>query len=119
MSPEEIEFWREVESLIVPPIETIIEYRLHYDATGDIVTASMAYHPESTQYIVVDKNEYERYFEYRVVNGQLKKIDRDAGFNVKLHKNNTGFQVVKGHAGIILDAGETYTNTEYYDTTNR
>jgi len=116
MSPEELEFWREVESLIAPPVETVIEYRLHYDAAGDIVTASMANHPESNQYIVVDRATYERYFEYRVEKGQLKKIDKDSGFSVKLHKASDGFRVVKNHAGIILDADETYTDTEYYDT---
>ena len=116
MSPEELEFWREVESLIVPPTETVIEYRLHYDAAGDIVTTSMADHPESDQYIVVDRSIYEKYFEYRVENGQLKKIDKDSGFSVKLHKASNGFQVVKNHAGIILDADETHTEIEYYDT---
>ena len=116
MSPEELEFWREVESLILPPTETVIEYRLHYDAAGDIVTTSMANHPESDQYVVVDRSTYERYFDYRVENGQLKKIDHDDGFSVKLRKAQTGFQVVKGHAGIILGADETHTDIEHYDT---
>jgi hypothetical protein len=116
MSPEELEFWREVNALIAPVTETTIEYRLHYDDAGDIVLCTMVDHPESQQYLVVDKATYDRYFDYRVVKGQLKKIDHNSDFNVKLQRSTKGFCVVKNHAGIILEPGETYNHTEYYDT---
>jgi hypothetical protein len=118
MSPEEIEFWREVESLITPPVVTRIEYRLFYNPNGDIVKCTMIAEPTEETYIVVSQFEYNQYFLYQVVDKKLKKIDNDPGYRVQLKKSTTGFTVVDGHAGLILESGETYTDTEIYGHTN-
>jgi hypothetical protein len=36
---------------------------------------------------------------------------------VQLEKSNKGFQVVRGHAGLIIE-DEEYNDTEYYERTN-
>ena len=118
MSPEELEFWREVDSLIAPVTETQIEYRVYCDNTGLISSTSMIAEPSDQQYLVVSKFEYDNYFLYQVVNRQLKKIDSDAGYRVKLRKATEGYPVAKNHAGILIEPGETYQEQEYYAHTN-
>jgi hypothetical protein len=36
----------------------------------------------------------------------------------RLCKSNQGYRVVKGHAALLLDKNETYTDIEYYDRAN-
>lgn len=91
-----------------------IEYRIHYD--GNIITmCTMLNHPDTNQYLVVDRETYDNYFSYIIVNGKLKKIDNNPGYSVQLVKSSQGFQTVKNHAGIVLEDTETYINTEYYE----
>ena len=118
MSPEELEFWGEVESLITPATETQIEYRVYYDNTGLIFSTSMIAEPSDQTYLVVSKFEHDNYFLYQVVNQQLKKIDSDAGYRVKLRKAVAGYLVAKNHAGILIEPSETYQEQEYYAHTN-
>lgn len=103
---------------ITPVVEEPAEYRIHYDSTGQITQCTMRNHPTDTQYIVVTQEEYENYYKYTVENGMLKKIVHQHNYNVKLTKSNTGYKVVKNHAGILLEPNETYVNIEYYDTIN-
>jgi hypothetical protein len=110
------EFWLEVEQLITPVPELNLEYRLYYDEDGNITGCSMQNHAEGN-YIVVSKEEYDLYFHYRIVKGRLVKIDHDAKYRVQLVKSNTGFAVVKGHAGLLIE-DEAYTDIEYYARTN-
>jgi len=118
MNQDERDFWAQVESLIIPIPKVEIEYRLHYNELGEIVMCSMADHPESNHYVVVSKDKYERYFDYRIVKGQLIKIDQASIYSVKLTKSNTGYRTVKNHAGLIIETGESYSETEYYDHRN-
>ena len=115
MNPEEINFWSEVEKLIRPPKAVLIEYRLYYDELGEIVKCSMVDHEDSGPYVVATPEEYHNYFDYRVVDQQLKKIDRDRRYSVKLTKSTVGFPVVKNHASLPLEVGEIYKDIEYYD----
>jgi hypothetical protein len=108
------EFWQEVERLIRPVISPQIEYRLHYNEQGEVVMCSMVDHPDSKHYIVVTKLEYERYFDYCVLDGKLIKIDKDSGYRVQLKASTQGFTVVKGHAGLVLDATESHKEIEHY-----
>ena len=96
-----------------------IEYRIHYDNKGHIIMCSMQDHPESDQYIVVDKEIYDNYFRYdRVVNGQLRKINYDPGYRLQLYKSSSGFETVKNHASILLEHNESYYDTEFYNIGN-
>jgi len=110
----ESEFLKAIQNLPQPkPLE--IEYRFHYDDHGNIYSFSMIEpHPENTQYLVVDKDTYEHFYRYKVVNHQLKLIDKNPGYHVQLHKSTQGYRVVRDHAGIILGADEAYPNVEYY-----
>jgi hypothetical protein len=115
MSPEEKAFWDEVEALTVKNTKPVVfEYRWHYNDLGEIISCSMDGHPESTQYVVVDKDLYEMYFQYKIVKGKPVKIDHDTGYRVNLVKHTQGYQVVKDHAGLLLEDDETYNQTEYY-----
>lgn len=120
MSPEEQAFWNEVEQLVKPVVPVVIEYRMYYNDAGDITTCSMVEpYPVGVQYIVVDKETYENYYRYRVVNGCLKKIEHDSGYTVKLVRSPDGYKVVQNHAALLLEPDETYQTTEYYnDSTN-
>jgi hypothetical protein len=118
MNQDERDFWAQVESLIIPIAKVEIEYRLHYNESGEIIMCSMADHPESNHYVVVSKDKYERYFDYCVVEGQLTKIDKSISYSVKLTKSTAGYRTVKNHAGIVLEPGESYPETEYYDHRN-
>jgi hypothetical protein len=95
-----------------------IEYRIHYDDCGNITMCTMQQHPDNSQYLVVSQHEYDNYFRYYVVDNQLKKIDIPTGDRVQLKKSDSGYRVVKNHAGLLLEPAETYTDIEYYDTTN-
>jgi hypothetical protein len=75
---------------------------------------TMQDHPVETDYIVVTKEEYDNYYQYTVVDAKLKKIDRNPGYNVQLIKSNSGYRVVKNHAGLIVEGNEIYENIEYY-----
>lgn len=115
MNQEEINFWREVESLIKPVPETVIEYRLHYNDIGNITMCSMSNHPDSAQYLVVDQTTYENYFRYTVVDGALVKIKTDAKYTRKLMSADAGIAVVKGHAGLIIEDTESHNKIEHYE----
>lgn len=96
-------------------IEEPIEYRIHYNDIGEIYLCTMQQHPTDTQYIVATQYEYDNYFRYTVVNNKLKLIDTGLNYRVQLKKSNSGYLVVKNHAGLVLEPGEAYENTEYYD----
>jgi len=107
------EFWAEVNSLLDTTILEAIEYRVHYNEQGEIYLCTMQNHPPGTDYLVVTRDEYDRYFDYCVVNDKLKKIDRDAGYRVQLRKSTVGYRVVNGHASLVVE--DDYPHVEYYE----
>ena len=110
------EFWDEVARLIEPIVPLEIEYRVYYDDDGNIYRCSMIDH-EPGDYIVVSKEQYDLPSHYKVIKGTLVKIDNDAGYRVQLRKSTTGYPVVAGHAGLLIE-DEEYPNREYYARTN-
>jgi hypothetical protein len=110
----ESELLKALNSMIVTEDEPI-EYRLHYNELGDIYLCTMVQHPESTQYVVVDKETYDMYYRYHVVNGVLEKIVQNNGLVSRLIKSNKGYRVVKNNAALLLEENETYPDIEYYD----
>ena len=111
------EFLAELELLLDTSVPEPIEYRLHYDQSGKIYSCTTQDHPTDTQYVVVDKGQYDRYYDYYVIDGHLKKFDRDFKNRVNLTKSDRGYKTVKGHAGIILE-NEDYPEIEYYERRN-
>jgi hypothetical protein len=94
-----------------------IEYRLHYDEFGRIYSTSMMDHPDSQQYLVVDRDTYYNFQKYTVdvAKKKLKKVVFDHGVRVQLKSSTQGYAVVHHHAGLILEADETYPDLEYYE----
>ena len=113
--------WQEEFEAAMSAFGTIVEepkeYRLHYDVGGNIIMCTMQQHPDTTDYIVVDKETYDNYTKYRVNIGKktLIKIDTNPGVSVQLKRSSQGYAAVKDHAGILLEQGEEYTNVEYYE----
>jgi hypothetical protein len=110
------DFWAEFEQLLDKRDCEAIEYRLHFTASGDIHLGTMQNHPTNTEYLVVSKDEYDNYFNYRVVNGKLKRIVHDSGYHVQLQKSMSGYATVKGHANLLLE--DDYHDKEYYEYRN-
>jgi len=97
-----------------------IEYRIHYDDAGNITMCSMQQHPNTLQYLVVDKETYDNYAKYHVnvIKKRLEKVANDPGISVKLKRSDQGYAVIKHHAGLLLELNETYTDVEYYESNN-
>jgi len=96
-----------------------IEYRFHYDEFGRITMCSMQNHPADTEYLVVTKEQYADYAKY-TVDIKTKKlkvvIASNPGVSVQLKRSNQGYAVVKQHAGLILEEGESFLEVEYYES---
>jgi hypothetical protein len=114
----ESELIKALQNMVVT-VDPPIEYRLHYNDRGDIVMCTMQQHPESTDYLVVTKEQYDLYHRYCVVKGKLTLIEHDAGLRVALVTSDRGFKVVKNHAALLLENEETFKDIEYYDYRNR
>ena len=113
--------WEEEFNRVMAGFGTIvpeaIEYRIHYDDSGCITMCSQQNHPDSQQYLIVSKEEYESYAQYvvDVEKKKLKKVVIDPGVSVQLKRSSQGYAVVRQHAGLILEEGETWTEVEYYE----
>lgn len=105
-------------SMIEEFVPEPLEYRLHYDDQGNIVMCSMQGHPESTQYLVVDRDTYDTYFSYYVKDGKLVKIESSIKYSVPLKKSTTGYPVASKNASILIEESENYTDIEYYESNN-
>jgi len=109
-------FFEEVQQILsqMPDLTPEVrEYRLHYDDFGNIYMCTMQQHPTDTKYLIVDQEVYDRYFDYMVVDNQLKKIDKLPKESVKLKISDHGYPTVKGHAGLLLEPDET-ADIEYW-----
>jgi hypothetical protein len=97
-----------------------VEYRLHYDDFGRIIMCSQQNHPDSTQYLVVSREEYDNYSQYiiDVEKKKLKKVVINPGVSVQLKRSTKGYAVVRHHAGLIVEEGEQYKDIEYYESNN-
>jgi len=117
MSPEEKAFWDEFCVALKPEVPVIREYRLYYDARGRIYLCTNVQkdQPDSGDYVIVDQKTYDQNHLYRIVKGQVVKKEIDLVYRRQLQSSNAGFQVVTGHAGLIVESNEEYKNTEYYD----
>jgi hypothetical protein len=118
-------FWDEVARLVAEhnatrPVITK-EYRLYYNNDGTVTGLWEIDHPTGNNYIVLDDpgifyNSNTHLL--RVQNKKLVVLDPRAPEKIRLKKSTTGVKVVKGHAALVLNPEETYTEVEYYDRTN-
>jgi hypothetical protein len=107
----------EFNRLLKPVVPVTLEYRVYYDDDGIIYRCSMQQH-EPGDYIVVPKEQYDLYYHYRVVRGQMVKIDTDARYRVQLQRSTSGYATVAGHAGLLIEEDEEYPDIEYHARTN-
>jgi hypothetical protein len=116
LDPELIEELKRLDALMNAP-KPVPEYRFYYDETGNItMCAEISPYPAGDKYIVVDQAVYRDYFNYRVVNGKAQRIVKQEGqIKSSLVKSDSGFRVVKGNAGLLLEEHEQYQTVEYYD----
>lgn len=105
-------------SLIKEIIPEPIEYRLHYDVTGSITQCTMQQHPTDTQYIVVEKEVYDSYYQYYIKDDKVVKIESQTEQRVALVKSESGYRVVAKHAGLLIEPEEIYNNIEHYESNN-
>ena len=99
----------------------IKEYRLYYHSDGTIIGLWESDHPKGNNYIVLDDPglfNNSNTLRLRVQNKKLIVLDPRAPLKTRLQKSNTGFPVVQGHAALILEQNETYSEIEYYDRTD-
>jgi hypothetical protein len=97
------------------------EYRLYYNSDGTVIGLWESSHPEGDNYIVLDDpGLFHRSNTHmlRVQNKKLVALDPRAPMRTRLKKSNRGFTVVQGHAAVIVEQDETYSEVEYYDRTD-
>jgi hypothetical protein len=100
--------------LIDKPKPLELEYRVYYNDAGDITMCCMTQHPESGNYVVVTRVEYDNFFEYCVRDGKLRHIDRSPKYK-KLAHGGEQYKVAKKHAAIILEEDEDFEHEFYSD----
>ena len=106
---------------LIEPIKPLVrEYRLYYNDNGKIIQISDSNwnHPESGNYVVVDKNIYDNWNIYRIRNGQVELKPTGPSSVVQLIKSTSGYLVAKNNPAILLEAGELIEDIEYYDHRN-
>ena len=117
--------WDEVARLVAeydaqrPKI--VKEYRLYYNSDGTVIGLWETDHPVGDNYIVLDDPgvfNSSNTLMLRVQNKKLVVLDPQAPLRTRLKKSSQGFTVVRGHAAVIVEQDETYTEIEYYDRTN-
>ena len=117
--------WDEVARLVAeydarrPKI--VKEYRLYYNPDGTIIGLWESGHLEGDNYIVLDDPgvfHSSNTHLLRVQNKKLMVLDPRAPLKTRLKKSIKGFRVVNGHAALILEQQETYSEIEYYDRTD-
>lgn len=109
--------------LLNHPVEPVYEFRLYYNDDGFIyASASSAKDADSYgltgDYLVVNKEDFYSHSKYKVKNGKLVEIKSGAITGTQLEKSDTGFEVAKNNAGILLEPGEDLPDTDHYDHKN-
>lgn len=103
------------------PIEK--EFRWYYNETGQVYAtcsnpADAEMYGFTGNYIIVDKLIFDNFIKYKIINGNPSLMKDDLGQRKQLEKSDSGFQVVKNNVALLLEAKDTYKDTEYYDYRN-
>jgi hypothetical protein len=100
-----------------PPTITIPEHRLYYNSDTN-VGEFMTQEELPGNYIVIDQLTYENYSatNLRIKEGKAYVIPPKLHHTSQLVKSQTGYESVAGHAGVVLESGEDYAETQHYDT---
>ncbi len=119
------DIWDEVARLVAEydaqRPKLVKEYRLYYNTDGTVIGLWESSHPDGDNYIVLDDpGLFHRSNTHllRVQNKKLVVLDPRAPLRTRLKKSTKGFQVIRGHAAVIVEDNETYSEIEYYDRTD-
>lgn len=109
--------------LIESPQKIEPEYRWYFNSIGDVyATAPNAKEAEMYgfvgDFIVVNEEIYLDFIKYQVKNGSPVLRKDGASQRTQLEKSDSGFEVVKNNAALLLEDNETHTSTEHYDYRN-
>ena len=90
---------------------SIIEYRLYYDETGNVTCITNENLPGN--YIRISKEIYDRasYKSLRVVGGKLTRVKNHTTDDFMLVRSSKGYTSVKGHASILTSSTNLETQT--------
>jgi hypothetical protein len=104
----------------IKPISIIEEYRAYYDNDGWVQFYAANKFPDVGTWVNISREQYvlQDHQWLRYVDGVLIKQLPTYSFKFALTRSDNGVKVVKNHAGIVLESGEAYAETEYYDTNN-
>jgi len=105
----------------IKPLDIKEEYRAYYDSDNHVKFYMANKFPTDDQdWINITREEYvaQDYQWMWVVNGKLVKQLPQYKHYFPLTRSDKGVKVVKNHAGIVLEANESYTDTEFYATNN-
>lgn len=103
----------------ITPVEIVEEYRAYYDDSGK-VTFYMANNFIDTElnWINITRDEYVAQDHQWMWVADSKLVRRLPTYDhyFSLTRSDKGVKVVKYHASLVLEPGETYDNVEYYTT---
>lgn len=117
MTDADSEFLKAISAIVPIQIEEI-EHRLYYNETGSITSCSMQNHNPEGTYIIATNEQYNKYFQYRVVKEKLVLIEHDNCYRTRLRKSDKGYKIVKNHAPVLLEDTEDYPEIEHYESNN-
>lgn len=97
------------------------QWRVYHDADRFVTVANGPTWPDlNLDWIEITYEQSRTMSQYRIVGGQLKKIDKTRTNIVKLHQTSEGeYCAVAGHMALLLEVGEEYDTTKRYTKTNR
>ena len=117
MTPAELELAKAFAN--IQPTTVVEEYRAYYDNDGWITGFAGSGFPDNNDnWIHIPRELYvtHNWNHLKLVDGKIIKIEPTYNYYFPLTKSSKGFKIVKNHAGIIIEPGESYTGkTEYYE----
>lgn len=96
------------------------QWRVYHDADRFVTVANGPDWPElDLQWVEVTSDQARNMNDYRIVSGELKKIDKRKSNIVKLYQTSEGeHRTVAGHMALLLEVGEEHDTIKRYTKTN-
>jgi hypothetical protein len=97
------------------------QWRVYHDADRFVTIANGPDWPDlEYSWIEITSDQARNITQYRIVAGELKKIDKSRTNIVKLHQTSEGeYTAVAGHMALLVEPGEEYDTIKRYTKTNR
>ena len=97
------------------------QWRVYHDADRFVTVANGPDWPNlDFPFVEITSEQARNISQYRIVAGQLKKIDKARSNIVKLHQTSEGeYRTVANHMALLLEGNEEYDTIKRYSKTNR